>query len=547
MLFLLAAGCAEVGPPPGGEIDDNPPELVSVSPPNGAVNVPLSNRVEFVFSERVVKPTRGREFFISPRPEEEPDINWKGERVEIVFPDSFNLNQTYIISPGVGLADLRGNRFDSSLTVAFSTGPTIDSGHVAGAVFAADRPKAGLLVALYDRERISDTVVWDSLRPDYLAETNAAGHFSFQYLPEKQYRLIAFEDRNRDELFNPARESFALTDRPVKVGGSLPLDDLRLVTTQLDTVEIALVSAAFTQNNLLQVRTSRPVPVDLLRTAPGSLGLLPFGDTAAAIPARAVLETADNRTSTITASFQDVAAGDYRVRLIYDADRPALYYDSVTFAPAEDRRAPRIVAFRPDSIPVFLRDLAMRLVVSEPLDTTLISDETFSLWDGDDNRLRLTHLWRDPFHLEFDSPDLAEGAAYRFTVAEFDLRDRAGNAVGDSLNEYTFSSLATDSLGSVSGEIIVELPDRTGHPVVLEFENIVTTGRYDIAVSGRDFVLDLPAGKYLLTGFIDSDLNGRLSPGALDPFSYAETSAVYPDTVQVRARFETAGIELYIR
>jgi hypothetical protein len=55
--------------------------------------------------------------------------------------------------------------------------------------------------------------------------------------------------------------------------------------------------------------------------------------------------------------------------------------------------------------------------------------------------------------------------------------------------------------------------------------------------------VDLPGSKYLLSGFIDSDLDGKKGKGSIDPFRLAETSASYPDTIAVRPRFETAEIK----
>ena len=66
---------------------------------------------------------------------------------------------------------------------------------------------------------------------------------------------------------------------------------------------------------------------------------------------------------------------------------------------------------------------------------------------------------------------------------------------------------------------------------------------YSRKTTDRRFKFELPAGKYLLSGFIDRNENDELDHGRLNPFVPAETDAVYTDTVSVRARFETAGIE----
>jgi hypothetical protein len=63
-------------------------------------------------------------------------------------------------------------------------------------------------------------------------------------------------------------------------------------------------------------------------------------------------------------------------------------------------------------------------------------------------------------------------------------------------------------------------------------------------LSGRDFKIDVPAGKYLVSGFLDTDGDGRRGLGSAVPYRFSETVLVYTDTIAVRARFETAGVQL---
>ncbi len=51
-------------------------------------------------------------------------------------------------------------------------------------------------------------------------------------------------------------------------------------------------------------------------------------------------------------------------------------------------------------------------------------------------------------------------------------------------------------------------------------------------------------GKYGLDAFIDSDSNGRYSPGTARPLTAPEPFVRYLDTLRVRARWETGGVIL---
>ena len=53
LLLVFAAACAEVGRPPGGPIDDIPPELATVSPGSLATGVDEYEPLRFEFSESI--------------------------------------------------------------------------------------------------------------------------------------------------------------------------------------------------------------------------------------------------------------------------------------------------------------------------------------------------------------------------------------------------------------------------------------------------------------------------------------------------------------
>ncbi len=210
--FAWFLGCAEVLPPPGGEPDRTSPRIDSTSPANGSVGVLSEKTIEIQFSEQVQAGT-GKAVYISPRPKTDPKLKWRGDRLTITLADSFPPNQTTVVSIGSAVTDLRNNHLDSSMTIAFSTGPSLDSGRVSGTVLKEGVGQPTVLVGLWELGRLTDSTVIDSLYPDYLTVTDAKGNFILKFLPDKSYRLIAFVDRSKNDRFNPKRESIALPDR----------------------------------------------------------------------------------------------------------------------------------------------------------------------------------------------------------------------------------------------------------------------------------------------------------------------------------------------
>lgn len=543
----LVSGCAEVAPPPGGPVDKTAPQLVSTTPVNGSVNVTTDNKIAIVFSERIVQPSTGRTVFISPRPLVEPDIDWKADRVEITLEEGFAPNQTYLVSVASTVADLRGNKLDSTITIAFSTGTTLDSGRIAGKVIQSNGSGArNTYVALYDSTALSDTITYDSIYPAYLTLTNEAGEFSLQYLPPQRYRLIAFQDKNRDERFNPRREAFAVPDRPIEVGGELLLSDLVLPLTLTDTTMPSIISASVTPNNLVRLRLGRSIPLTLLAAQPTNARLISVDDSLRFLVADGVAESHLDETDGLQVSFDDLRDGIYDMEITYAVDQPPLTTDSLEVEVREDDVPPAIEQFTPSDQPQFLRDIDIALAFSEPMNGDSLNEETFLLLQDSVTSVPLAWQWRDPFHLHLVA-QLQTGAQYTLDIAEFDLLDRAGNALGDSITQYRFATLDTDSLGSIGGTVVVLVPGQGEGEVLLTFKKVGSRQEYALPVSGRDFRIDVPAGKYLIEGFIDQNGNGERDDGSIRPFAFSESRTALADTVAVRARFETAGIEFIFK
>jgi hypothetical protein len=86
ILLVAALGCAQIGSPPGGPEDRNPPHLLKVSPDTNAVNArPKSFELQFdeIVNERVSRggaTDLGGLFIVSPR-RGRIDVRWHRSRI----------------------------------------------------------------------------------------------------------------------------------------------------------------------------------------------------------------------------------------------------------------------------------------------------------------------------------------------------------------------------------------------------------------------------------------------------------------------------------
>jgi hypothetical protein len=421
-------------------------------------------------------------------------------------------------------------------------------------VWNADtKPAAGWVVGLYQAGTLDNYRFADSLYPQYLTTVATDGQFSLRYLPATAFSLLAFEDKNRDERFNPSVESFALPDRVIMVGGSLRTDHLNLCGTVYDSIAPGIISTIVSKDRLLRIRLTQKINPTYLSANCAQTSLRPMADTLSpGLQCQAVFETGPELTEVLTLYLPDLVENAYRLTLYYRADAAPLIRDSVMVKLPKDDVPPAVAVFLPGNKPMFVEQVRMALTFSEPVKADKLTDQTLMLWEGD-RRIGCTAVWDDVFRVALTPQRLEAGKKYRLDVAEFDIRDFADNALGDSLLSFPFATLDEDSVGSISGQVLINLPGKESQIAILAFDETATKRRFTLNVPAagsttlagrRDFEMKIPPGKYLLSGFLDQDGDGRVTPGALSPLRLAETQINYPDTIAVRARFETAGTQI---
>ena len=208
ILLVAVTGCAQLGAPPGGPEDHNPPHLLRISPDTNALNV-RPKSVELRFDEIVnERPGRGGAtdlsglFLLSPR-RGRVEVRWHRSRIEIrPRRGGFVPNTTYIVTQLAGVSDLRGNSDSAEHRYMFSTGPTRASANIRGIVFDWVAAKVA------PRAYVEAIHLPDSLT--YFEFADSVGRFVIRYLPQGTYLVRAIIDANsnraldRRELFDSA-------------------------------------------------------------------------------------------------------------------------------------------------------------------------------------------------------------------------------------------------------------------------------------------------------------------------------------------------------
>jgi len=209
-------GCANQQPPSGGEDDKSPPKVIKIEPANNAIRF-TGNSVKFYFDEYVNRRSFEDAFKISPAPKGRAKFDWGAKDVEVIFEEGFDKNKTYSIVITKDFRDVNGgNQLTSPFVYAFSTGDKIDKGSISGKIYADSYTR--LLVSCYIINSQNENFLKpDTLKPDYISQPDETGNYIISNLPPGTYRLYAFNDDDRNNLYNKDVEKISLLPSDITI------------------------------------------------------------------------------------------------------------------------------------------------------------------------------------------------------------------------------------------------------------------------------------------------------------------------------------------
>ncbi len=249
-LLLLAlwawtfASCANIGSLGGGPVDKTPPKLEKAVPENGSVRF-NSKTILLEFNE-LIRLNNPEQIIITPQPPSRPVFSGNGDHVKVAFQDSLAPSTTYVISFLDLIGDNNENNRLKGYRYVFSTGDQVDSASLKGVVVQAStgKPLKEVSVGLYP-DTLGDTMLLGKAAM-YLTKADSSGRFLLENLGEKNFRILAFTDKDQNYLAGTGEEISLPTGKtyqPSKAG--TVTDTLRLVKAfprQLKLLEIKATS-----------------------------------------------------------------------------------------------------------------------------------------------------------------------------------------------------------------------------------------------------------------------------------------------------------------
>lgn len=552
-LALVLATCAEQGFPPGGPVDREPPTIVEAFPSADSTMVSLDTRIRIGFSERMDRESVEQSVFISPNPKTKPKFDWHRNELLISLPEALRANQTYVVTIGTGAKDVHNNRLGSSYTFAFSTGAGLDRGEIAGRVFYREKAVAGAYLWAYDLGR-TPTPNPETNPPDYITQVDEEGGYHLHNLASGTYRLFAFLDRYKDGVYDVEEDPLGVPPSDVILTGErMEAVAGNLVLTVRDTTAPSLIIARARDN--LHVLLRFDEDIQPLITSENFRVVAPAIQEGGKPSVRfAYLDPKDKSKCHLVTEVQE-AGETYSVTVTKIKDSAGNEIDreanTATFfgSSKPDSLRPLVTSTSPmDSATGVPLDQKIEMTFSEAMDKSSV-EEGFSLINGKNKRVKGGFLWSDPTSMSFvPARRLMGSSSYTARLEAEKATDIAGNGLADSSPSIFFTTLNPDTLGSISGTVSDEPPMDKGevHIEARLLGRSAKAYRRSIKAPGRYLFDGVLPGKYFLSAFRDRDGDGRLSYGQAFPFVPAESFAIFPDTIKVRSRWETEGVDIHL-
>jgi hypothetical protein len=205
---LAASGCARASAPAGGDVPETPLRLVETEP--GALSVvrpfdgPVRIRFQRRLSERPSSGTLRDGVVVSPRTGS-VEVRHRRRGIDIRMEGGFRGTTVYRVTLLPVFQDLFQNRLAGPVDLYFSTGPDFEPNVLGGLVMERLTGEEAGRVRVDARDLSSELV--------HSTVADSTGIFTFSYLPAGRYRLVAYDDRNRNRApdFAEPRDSMEVS------------------------------------------------------------------------------------------------------------------------------------------------------------------------------------------------------------------------------------------------------------------------------------------------------------------------------------------------
>jgi len=542
LLGLLIQGCAVRGDLSGGPKDDVAAAVTSTDPATGSTNV-TSDGVTFFFDDYVDRSVRNA---ITVLPTRRFRADWAGDEVTVTFTEPLDTALTYVVTLGTTYTDVRGNKPSEAVSVVFSTGASIDTGHIDGVVEGASRD--GAVVLLWNRADTMTAEFSPRLTPaPWRLPIGTSGAFRIDGLADGTYRLAAVRDANTNAMLD-GNEDYATGPEVISVvNGTAEQFRLRL-GPPLDETQPEVVRARPLTSYRFDVTFSEPVvytsaaaPTARLTDSTGTeLTVLAMGQKGRERTTMTFI-TADSMTARpYVLTILDTTIVDTLGYKLHDTAR------TVTFRGIDraDTTTARLVNIIVSDTSRFYANDSIRVVFS---DAVVPATPRVRFIHGNDT-VGASILWSSMTSFTaIPATPLVPRRQYDAIIDIRGLRSVRGGTIADTTATLSLNVFIPREPGGIEGTFLdsVGLGENALLRAIGKDGRVVATQK---VVHQGAFVFDsLPAEDISFDVVYDVNNNAKYDHGRYSPWIPAEV--IYPTgtVVTVKSRWTTDGVKIVVK
>ncbi|MBC8257020.1 MAG: Ig-like domain-containing protein [Candidatus Marinimicrobia bacterium] len=490
ILILLLFGCAAQGPATGGSVDKKGPVLISIHPQNGAQNISPDQKITFIFDE-LLDPVS-----IPASIQIESDLNYKlkirGRKLVIIPEKEWPIDGIVRVNLSRKIRDYQKNMMDKPIQLIFSTGLDIPVGFIKGEIIGIDSEKL-IEVGLYE---------WPpSAQSTYIqkVEVDEMGSFLFSGIENGRYTIVAIEGILSDVAKQMMKKNYAmLTSSYITISDDENEKNVAMLLSEpVEKLKITSVE--------MQSQYSCQLTLD-----------------------------DNNKELFIIDSF--LSPGDSVFVNLEKSNRLETYQVpeySFILPEIKDTLVPKLSQS-------FFENDKFNLIFSEPV----ILDSNAIITTEDSIIFPLPFTFENEYSIII--PDLPDSIKI-FQILGDHIQDWSGNNFADSSKTVRITRHSEDEELLIGGNILGFVNYDDKYPLKIEAHQIGSESKYIVDVKNHKFeLINLSPGFYELWGYetINTMNKEIYHSGLWEPYHRAAKFSFYPDTIDVRARWDVEGVNI---
>ncbi|MPR34182.1 Ig-like domain-containing domain [Salmonirosea aquatica] len=514
LLFILVR-CAQQVAPTGGKKDIIAPTLLESNPPNKSRNF-QGKEIELLFDEYVIVDNIQQKLIITPEIENPYNFKQKGTSIVLAFKEKFADSTTYTFNFGDGIKDFAERNPAQNLKLVFSTGPTIDSARVYGSItdLRSNKPIFDALVGLY---KLNDTINPEKQKPYYFSRTDSSGRFAIENIQVARYRLIATDDKNRNQLYNTKDERIAFLDSAIQVGTDTTNYNLKLYHSDGTPPRIQRTTPKVNNYTVVFNKGMDSLRVRYLK-----------GDSLAYFPENATQLKFFNTTGTTDTTLVSITGVDSLGQKFEQEQKIAFLVQRGK----EKQLEPLTLRTVPERGQPLARDFTYTFIFNKPI-AQLLPEQIQLQNDSLTKQPLATMQWQwNTYHNEISVSGVATA---RDSIKWIVPAGAVISVEGDTLPavSYRHTVLKEEDYGILRGKITSDSTTHFFIELINEEFKVVRT-----AYTSPYTFTRVPPGKYQLRVIIDRNNNRRWDTGNYNQGRQPEPIYYFPDPIQVKSNFE---------